>query len=148
MIKSKRSIGFYTGAVSRGVHKYMSRQLPKIGVQRGMLHILKQLYTKDGVSQQTLSMGTFVDKAGITRVIRRMEEDKLIIRKTDPTDGRNKLIYLTKKGLGLQAPLQEKLDKLSLILTEGMTNQEKEELIRLLKISISNLNTNLQQKGD
>ena len=148
MDKEKKSIGFLTWVISRGAHRYMAKELPPLGVRRGMLHILKQLFKNDGVSQQTLSLSLFVDKANTARILQSMEESGLITRKADPDDGRSKLIFLTEKGLILKNPLQEKLDNLTNIITTGMTERERDELIRLLKISIDNLNGYLVENGD
>jgi len=127
------------GVIHRGAHRYFEKKLSVLGLHRGMIHILKQLFQKDRVSQQELSSGILVDKANVTRVLKRMEALKLIERQKAPSDGRLKIICLTEKAKLLEAPLQDVLACWSSILTEGMDEAEKETLHNLLVKCISNV---------
>ena len=60
--------------------------------------ILADLYQQDGVRQQDLAMSSIKDKATITRSVRFLEKEELVIRTDDPTDRRTKRIYITTKG--------------------------------------------------
>jgi DNA-binding MarR family transcriptional regulator len=60
--------------------------------------VLSDLYQKDGVRQQDLAMSSFKDKATITRSLKLLEREALVLRTADPIDKRTKRIYITPKG--------------------------------------------------
>lgn len=66
-----------------------------------MLQIMHRLWTEQGVSQQFLAEKTAKDKACLTNLIKNLEKKGWVIRKEDPSDRRNKLVYLTTEGEGL-----------------------------------------------
>ena len=60
--------------------------------------VLSDLYQKDGVRQQDLAISSFKDKATITRSLKLLEREELVLRTADPIDKRTKRIYITAKG--------------------------------------------------
>jgi DNA-binding MarR family transcriptional regulator len=141
MDTDKQPIGFLNGVIHRGSHRYFEKELASLGLHRGMIHILKQLYRKDSVSQQALCTDILVDKANITRVLRRMEAINLIRRETDPSDGRSKIICLTYKARAMEAPLRAVLNNWNEILTEGMSDADKVNLQKLMAKCILNIHS-------
>ncbi|MGL5731601.1 MAG: MarR family winged helix-turn-helix transcriptional regulator [Bacteroidales bacterium] len=67
-----------------------------------MLQVLVKLWKEDGINQQELSRRLLKDKSSLSYVLNNLEKRKLIIRKEDSSDKRNKLLILTDKGLDLK----------------------------------------------
>ncbi len=128
----RKTIGFLMGVSHRGAHRYFDRELAPLGIQRGMLPVLRQLSRKDGISQRELSRDLFMDKAGVTRTLERMEAAGLVARTQDPHDRRSNLITLTPQAVAILPKLQAVLDGWSRILTRGMSASEQETLRKLL----------------
>lgn len=63
-----------------------------------MLQVMNCLWMKQGVSQQYLAEKTAKDKACLTNLITNLEKKKWVVRKEDPTDRRNRRVYLTILG--------------------------------------------------
>lgn len=63
-----------------------------------MLQIMNRLRHEQGVSQQVLAEKTAKDKACLTNLMGNMEKRGWVIRKENPTDKRNRLVYLTEEG--------------------------------------------------
>lgn len=63
-----------------------------------MHQIMASLWRKDGIKQQELADRTLKDKASMTFLIDNLSKRELVKRMEDPSDRRNKLIYLTPKG--------------------------------------------------
>lgn len=63
-----------------------------------MLQVMNCLWMKQGVSQQHLAEKTAKDKACLTNLIKNLEKKRWIVRKEDPADRRNRLVYLTIAG--------------------------------------------------
>lgn len=63
-----------------------------------MLQVMNCLWIEQGVSQQYLAEKTAKDKACLTNLITNLEKKKWVVRKEDPTDRRNRRVYLTILG--------------------------------------------------
>ena len=63
-----------------------------------MLQVMNSLWHEQGVSQQMLAGKTAKDKACLTNLMTNMEKRGWIIRKENPADRRNRLVYLTPEG--------------------------------------------------
>lgn len=66
-------------------------------VQYGLLSILANLPCID---QMTLSAELGIDRTNVGDVVRRLESRGLVLRLSNPDDGRARLVSITKKGLG------------------------------------------------
>lgn len=71
------------------------------GMTFEMLQIMRRLWTTQGVSQQYLAEKTAKDKACLTNLINNLEKKGWVVRREDPSDRRNRLIYLTPEGEAL-----------------------------------------------
>jgi len=61
------------------------------------------LWTEDGINQQELALRAKKEKSTITRQIDALEKKKLIVRRSNGDDKRNKLIFLTEKGKTIES---------------------------------------------
>ena len=60
--------------------------------------VLLPLYEEDGLRMSELAARARLSKQTMTRLIARLERDRLVERRADPSDGRAALIYLTKRA--------------------------------------------------
>ena len=61
-------------------------------------YALKHIGEQPGISLSQLSTRTLSDKGNISRIVRGMEADGLVVRQQDATDGRALCLYLTEEG--------------------------------------------------
>lgn len=71
-----------------------------------MLEVMICLWRQDGVNQQLIADITLRDKSAMTYLVDNLIKRKMITRKEDERDRRNKLIYLTAEGRQLHERLQ------------------------------------------
>ena len=78
----------------------MQRTLKKnnAGITFEMLQVLSSLWHEQGISQQILAERIAKDKACLTNLMNNLEKKGYVCRKGDPTDRRNKLVFLTPEG--------------------------------------------------
>ena len=90
-------------------------------------HLLKHMSPDSGMSQRQL--GDLVNKtpANITRILDRLEQKNLVIRRSNPEDRRGTHVFLTTQGSGLIEEVFAIFESFSSQLTQGTT--EKEQLI-------------------
>ncbi|HEY4785995.1 MAG TPA: MarR family transcriptional regulator [Bacteroidales bacterium] len=67
-----------------------------------MYSVLRCLWEKNGINQQELSAMSNKEKANLTKLIDNLEKRGLVHREMNTADRRNKLIFVTKKGLSIK----------------------------------------------
>ena len=63
-----------------------------------MLQVMSRLWQDQGVSQQILAERTAKDKACMTNLMNNLEKKGWVVRQENPSDRRNRLVYLTPEG--------------------------------------------------
>ncbi|HWB92128.1 MAG TPA: MarR family transcriptional regulator [Puia sp.] len=88
--------------------KYMQGRIRSLDLRLTyeMLEVMICLWRQDGVNQQLIADITLRDKSAMTYLVDNLIKRKMITRKEDDRDRRNKLIYLTQEGRQLQETLQ------------------------------------------
>lgn len=104
-------------------------------------HILLYLAHHPGSIQKEIADSFNLRKSSVTSIVKNLEKDGYIIRKTDPESARNKRVYLTSKG-------EKQIDKLYQIfalidtnLGQALTEDELDDLDKL----ISKLNNHIDK---
>ena len=75
--------------------KLMGAQLGITGPQRLVLRVIGR---HPGISPGAIAKTLHVDKSTLTGVLQRLERRGLIVRSTDPGDGRRAILALTRRG--------------------------------------------------
>lgn len=101
---SKNSIGYLTGIAYRAINRTLSNNLKSEGnkITSEQYGVLKQLWSKQGLTQLDIAKATRKDKPGITRLLNNLEQKGLIERRVNKDDKRCNKIYLTKAGKKLE----------------------------------------------
>lgn len=89
-----------------------------------MLQIMHRLWRIEGVSQQFLAENTAKDKACMTNLINNLEKKGWVFRKEDPSDKRNRLIFLTDEGRKMADEVLPLINEIYTHITEEMTAKQ------------------------
>lgn len=98
-----------------------------------MLQVMHPLWACPGVSQQYLAEKTAKDKACLTNLINNLEKKGWVIRREDPADRRNRLVYLTTEGEAMAAKVKPLLQKIYDRTGHAMNNKQTEACLNQLK---------------
>lgn len=100
---------------------YLRRRLKEkdIDLSFETFQVLMILWDQDGVNQQVLADRLHKDKATLTYLLDSLTRKGFVKRKEDPRDRRNKLIFLTKKGIQIQ-------DRVLPLMTNLLENASKD----------------------
>ena len=103
----KESLIYLVNRASRAIRKYLNQELMMKGynVTGEQFDILVHLWNTDGQQQQRLAKSLYKDKSTMTRLIKSVEELKLVKRVTNKYDERQKIVYLTRSGEKIMAEL-------------------------------------------
>lgn len=116
----------------------MGRVLAPVGATVPLYHILFRLATAEGpLSQQELALDAGLDAAGVSRLVARMQQKKLVTIKVDARDRRRRLVRLTAKGRALEESLSPLVDAAVRNTVTGLNEDEERMLLALLDRAVA-----------
>ena len=86
-----------------------------------------------GLDQATVANHIAYDRVTIGGVVDRLVQKELVRRETNPKDRRARNLVLTEKGAETLAEIRPVVRESQTILLEGLTDGERQELVRLLR---------------
>ncbi len=118
-------IGKWTSVLYRISQSYFDHCFEQYGIGSGHFVYLIVLYRKDGLNQDTMSKLLHIDKANTTRALMKLESLGYITRKINPCDKRSYIVYLTERGRSIEQAVKQELQNWELLITGGMTVEER-----------------------
>lgn len=133
-------MGALIGRSYRSMSTLLQRNFKKEGLELSIDQwvILVGLYKNDGCSQQSLAEFSRKDKASVARLIAGLESKRLVFRRHDQSDKRNKKVYLSKKAKSLQNKLLLQFDDTTHVALKGLNMQEIEITKKVLRTVLRN----------
>lgn len=98
-----------------------------------MLQVMNCLWQVQGVSQQYLAEKTAKDKACLTNLMNNLEKKGWVVRREDPSDRRNRLVFLTPDGEELSRQVRPLINDLYQQTGEQMGNEQMELCLKQLQ---------------
>lgn len=123
------------------------RELEQYGIGHAEHAVLMHLAENDNINQDTIARHLIVDKGSIARTLRHLECKGYIHRKPNEANGREKLISLTEKGVRIIGDMRRVSEDWYQGLFEGLTDEERLELERIITIMAANSTKALKKGG-
>jgi len=92
--------------------------------------VLTAVRAYPGVDQGSLAASVALDRSTMADVVRRMEDNGLIVRETAMHDGRRKLLYLTDEGRRRLDEVERRTRSLDQDLMRGFSAADRERWLR------------------
>lgn len=135
---------FEINETARAVRRLFDQRASTIGVTRSQWRVLARLKREPGLKQVELAERLDMEPITLCRIVDRLEEARLVERKTDPTDRRAWLLELTEKA----DPVVKQLRGLARdIAGEAMNGIEQGEL-RALQERLASIRTNIAHSSE
>jgi DNA-binding MarR family transcriptional regulator len=147
--KTKTEIALELGRAMTDLKNHLRRNIQLRIREQGidltfeMLEILSCLWKKDGVNQQELADLTLRDKSGITYLIDNLVKREIVTRVEDEKDRRNRLVFLTEKGLVLKEQLKSWGADLYDSAIPDIDAQQLQDSLDLVNKMIANVKANI-----
>lgn len=129
-------LGRQIGFLLRRAHQYATEVFQaKIGDRNltpQQFSVLITLLEQREIAQTRLGGLTAMDPATVLGVVQRLAQRGLVAVRTDPDDGRRRLVQLTRDGHELARELVAIGPAISSETLEGLSDKEQRELLRLL----------------
>jgi len=129
----RRRIGKHISIAYRFAMVFFKNKMAELGLHQSHHSVLITLYKNEGISQESLSKLLKVDKATITRSIKKLVEDGFIERKQDVNDKRSYLLFVTKKGRDIEPSILDMFKEWNDIALEGFNDEEVEQAVQLME---------------
>jgi DNA-binding MarR family transcriptional regulator len=94
--------------------------------------ILLTVYREPGIRQADIGNILFAEPNTITAMLSLLEKRGMLRRRTSPTDGRTRLIYLTARGEKMTHRLSEESGEMRTLLYECFSGSKGEEALKIL----------------
>lgn len=134
-----RTPGHYFSRITRGLTRVGDSRLRPLGFATAQLPVLSVLKDVARMSQGELARLIRVEQPTMAQLLARMERDGLIRREPDPSDRRSSLVSLTEKALAKLPAGREVLIRGNRDATSGLSADEVEALIGLLRRVLENV---------
>jgi DNA-binding MarR family transcriptional regulator len=136
------SIGKYLSITHRAHTSLVDKKFKeKFNLSHGQVFILINIYRDEGICQHRLCEEYNLDKSGVGRILKKLEDKNLVTRKSDPEDKRKKLIYLTDKAKDMKDDFKKLLKEIEKQMRQGLTEKEIETVNTILKKIYNNLDS-------
>lgn len=126
---------------------YFAKSYPsfeKLGIHPGQVPLIFALHEQNGLCQKELTSRMCVKPSTVAVMIRRLERNGLVERRTDEKDQRLTRIYLTGKGDSLFGALHTAVQELEAAFYAGLS---QEEILQLHRFFL-HLRANLLHGGE
>ncbi|WDM31295.1 MarR family winged helix-turn-helix transcriptional regulator [Paenibacillus mucilaginosus] len=91
------------------------------------------------ITQKALSEKLLIDKTTTAKAVTKLEDEGYVRREANPADNRYQLLYLTDSGREVVPKVKEALARVKNKTRQGMTDEQYEMLLGLLKVVLRNL---------
>ncbi|MGE5703590.1 MAG: MarR family winged helix-turn-helix transcriptional regulator [Clostridia bacterium] len=136
---AEESHGQYISAIYRHMQILISAELAPFRIGSGQYIFLMAVAFQQPITQKALSEKLLIDKTTTAKAIAKLEAEGYVRRKADPTDNRYHLLYLTDSGREVVPKVQEALARVKNKTRKGISDEEYDLLVNLLKIVLRNL---------
>lgn len=133
------SLGFILNRTSIQSKALFTQKIKEFDISPEQWSLVFRVVESNGLTQKELSDSTYKDQANITRSIDRLERKGLLKRVSNQMDRRIINIYPTEKAINLVEKIIPISSRFNNYLTENFTDEEKNQLIKLLNKVYENL---------
>jgi len=137
-------IGKQINETAKDVRKFLNYHLDDYSLGDGQFGILYEISINPGTSQEQISKKRRVDKAFVTKAIKKLMANDYIYRERDENDRRAYCLYCTEKGINFIPKLKKIIKSEIDTTTKGFSEEELENLSSYLKRIRENISKYLE----
>jgi DNA-binding MarR family transcriptional regulator len=133
-------------AASKAIRRELAFQLSRHGIAEAHYSYLRALLDRDGMTITEISERLGIEPATVTGMVDRFTFLGLVKRERHPSDRRKIQVFLTPKGAQLREPLIEAIRATHAVIMTGLSEQDREGLMRMLDAIVSNVDQHLSEQ--
>lgn len=134
-------LGLHISLLYRAQRSFFTNETKLFDIGGGQVTFVFFLSANPGSSQDDIAKNLELDKTTVTRAVSKLEKCGIVMRERDSKDNRVIRLYLTDKGKQVHEELKGVKQAWYGKLIEGMTQEDVNELKRLMTIMSENART-------
>ncbi len=133
-----RTVMHYIASLDRRRRRFLNEGLAELGLSGPMPNFLLTLERSPGVSQDFLAEQLKIDKSGIARLARELEELGYIRRELSSGNRRMYRLFLTESGEKVLPVIRSQLSLWRETVMSGISSDKQTEMVQLLSQMVEN----------
>lgn len=129
---SDLGFGKVLASIAKNRYYYIGKKLEKFDISKSEYRLLIEIYIAQGCCQDDIVHNLGVDKFEVAKGIKSLIEKGYIDKKKDLKDKRKCNLYASEKALKIKDQFTQILLDSSDVLTEGLTDEEKEFCLKIM----------------
>jgi len=126
----------------------LNAEMKQFCLSAGQFLVLIHLSKEQNIMQEDLAQHFHIDKSTIARAVRSLEDAGYILRKVDQSNRRAVRLFLTDDGKKIIPDILRIERQLEEIACDGLSEEERDQLLALLrKVAVNSL-THVKDSGD
>ena len=132
------STGYWVQRLAASINEFFYGKLSAHGITRGLWPVLGALHRGDASTPAEVAQFVGLDPSAVTRLLDRLEEKGLLVRRPHGGDRRSVTLELTAKGEELVPKLTACSKETNENFLQGITQKDAAMLIRIIKKMLDN----------
>lgn len=132
------SLGYWTSLTARTMEAEFNKRLARFEITRVAWVVMGAIHYDEKSTPSELAEFLSIDRAAITRLLDKLEKQKLIVRHRTEEDRRSVSLVLTPKGKALSVELAQESAAVNAHFSDGLTPEEVEQYIATVKKILAN----------
>ncbi|MGN1271525.1 MAG: MarR family winged helix-turn-helix transcriptional regulator [Lactobacillus sp.] len=120
------------GTIARSFDSIANIEFKEMQLTRGQYLYLVRIDEHPGIISERLAEILNIDRTTTARSVQKLVNNDLVVKKTDSNNKKNKKLFLTEKGQKLVKIIERENKYSNETSLEGLTDDEKNTLLRLL----------------
>jgi MarR family transcriptional regulator for hemolysin len=142
-----REFAFLLNDVARLLRTYADYKAAQFGMTRAQWAVLVRLDRSEGLNQSELAEMLDLQPITLTRLLDKLSDGGLIVRRPDPTDRRAKRLFLTDAARPVLKELSGLGEETMAAVLEGVSRADVEQMVSQLDVAKENLRHLIQQRN-
>jgi len=144
--KEEPGVGRLIARIHRGIYHYVSGRLKNCDLDVGQFFFLRYILLHEGITQDQIARGILLDKATVSKGLKRLSDLGYVEKKVNPDDKREYRIFATDKARGFLPEIESIYIEVHNKLYRRFSEQQIKELESLLEIVYKNFEQQKQEK--
>ena len=133
--------GKLISAIHRKAIQIIKYKLKDFDIDVGQIFLLWYIHNHDGISQEQVAQNFHLDKATVSKNVKRLMSLGYLKKKVNPKDQREYQLSATKKAKALVPQLECILKDINKLMISDLSQEEQAQFIGTLEKVFKNLNT-------
>ncbi|MBE0649760.1 MAG: MarR family transcriptional regulator [Bacteroidales bacterium] len=131
--------GKLISAIHRKALQIVKYKLKDYDIDVGQIFLLWYIHHHDGISQEQAAQNFHLDKATVSKNVKRLMRLGYLRKSVNPKDLREHQLFATKKAKTLSPQLEAILKDINLLMINNVSKEEQAQLISTLEKVLKNI---------